>query len=133
MLRRAQAFRRPGPYQLQAAIAAGHAEGTDPATIAAVYDALVQLDPSPVARLNRAVAIALAGDVEAGLALVDELRELDGYGYLHAARADLLRRLGRNDEAAGSYRNALALTDNLTERRFLERRLREMESRGTSA
>ena len=133
VLRRAEAFRRPGPYQLQAAIAAGHAEGADSATIASVYDALVQLDPSPVARLNRAVAIAIAGDVEAGLALVDELEELGAYGYLHAARADLLRRLGRNDEAAGSYRNALALTDNVTERRFLERRLREVESQGTTA
>ncbi len=130
---RAESFRRPGPYQLQAAIAAGHAEGADPATIAAVYDALVETDPSPVARLNRAVAIALAGDVEAGLELIDELEELGGYGYLHAARADLLRRLGRNDEAAGSYRNALALTDNVTERRFLERRLREVESQGTTA
>ena len=133
VLRRAESFRRPGPYQLQAAIAAGHAEGADPATIAAVYDALVETDPSPVARLNRAVAIALAGDVEAGLGLIDELEELGGYGYLHAARADLLRRLGRNDEAAGSYRNALALTDNVTERRFLERRLREVESQGTTA
>ena len=133
VLRRAEAFRRPGPYQLQAAIAAGHAEGADAATIVAVYDALVQLDPSPVARLNRAVAIALAGDVEAGLELVDELDELEGYGYLHAARADLLRRLGRADEAAGSYRNALALTENVTERRFLERRLREIESQGTNA
>ena len=133
VLRRAESFRRPGPYQLQAAIAAGHAEGADPATIAAVYDALVETDPSPVARLNRAVAIAIAGDVEAGLGLIDELEELGGYGYLHAARADLLRRLGRNDEAAGSYRNALALTDNVTERRFLERRLREVESQGTTA
>jgi RNA polymerase sigma-70 factor, ECF subfamily len=133
VLRRAESFRRPGPYQLQAAIAAGHAEGADPATIAAVYDALVETDPSPVARLNRAVAIALAGDVEAGLELIDELEELGGYGYLHAARADLLRRLGRSDEAARSYRNALALTDNVTERRFLERRLREVQSQGTTA
>ena len=133
VLRRAESFRRPGPYQLQAAIAAGHAEGADPATIAAVYDALVETDPSPVARLNRAVAIALAGDVEAGLELIDELEELGGYGYLHAARADLLRRLGRNDEAAGSYRSALALTDNVTERRFLERRPPEVERQGTTA
>jgi RNA polymerase sigma-70 factor (ECF subfamily) len=130
VLRRAEAHRRPGRYQLQAAIAAGHAEGTDPRTIAAVYDALLEIDPSPVVRLNRAVAVALAGDVGRGLDLIDGLEELEGYAYLHAARADLLRRLGRSDEAAESYRSALALTDNVTERRFLERRLREVESQG---
>jgi RNA polymerase sigma-70 factor (ECF subfamily) len=127
VLRRAEAHRRPGPYQLQAAIAAGHAEGADPGTIAAVYDALVAFDPSPVVRLNRAVAIALAGDVAAALELIDGLDELSGYAYLHAARADLLRRLGRDGEAAGSYRAALALVDNAAERRFLERRLHEAE------
>jgi RNA polymerase sigma-70 factor (ECF subfamily) len=126
VLRRAESLRRPGPYQLQAAIAAGHAEGADPAVIAAVYELLAQLDPSPVVRLNRAVAIALAGDVAAGLALLDGLEELDGYAYLHAARADLLRRLGRYDDAAESYRNALALTDNAPERAFLEGRLEEV-------
>jgi len=127
VLRRAEAHGRPGRYQLQASIAAGHAEGTDPRTIAAVYDALVEIDPSPVVRLNRAVAIALAGDVARGLGLLDGLEEeLDGYAYLHAARADLLRRLERGDEAAASYRAALALTDNAAERRFLERRLREV-------
>jgi RNA polymerase sigma-70 factor (ECF subfamily) len=126
VLRRAESLRRPGPYQLQAAIAAGHAEGADPAVIAAVYELLAQLDPSPVVRLNRAVAIALAGDVAAGLALLDGLEELDGYAYLHAARADLLRRLGRFDDAAESYRNALALTDNAPERAFLEGRLKEV-------
>jgi RNA polymerase sigma-70 factor (ECF subfamily) len=126
VLRRAESLRRPGPYQLQAAIAAGHAEGADPAVIAAVYELLAQLDPSPVVRLNRAVAIALAGDVAAGLALLDGLEELDGYAYLHAARADLLRRLGRFDDAAESYRNALALTDNAPERAFLEGRLEEV-------
>ena len=128
VLRRAEALRRPGPYQLQAAIAAGHAEGADPAVIAGVYAALVRLDPSPVVRLNHAVAVALAGDVEGGLALIDGIEGLDGYGYLPAARADLLRRLGRSREAAASYREALALTDNAPERRFLERRLREVES-----
>jgi len=127
VLRRAQAHGRPGRYQLQAAIAAGHAEGTDPGTIAAVYDDLLALDPSPVVRLNRAVAIALAGDVQRGLESLDELEELDGYSYLHAARADLLRRQGRHDEAAASYRAALTLTDNAPERRFLQRRLREVE------
>ncbi|HEX2303969.1 MAG TPA: sigma-70 family RNA polymerase sigma factor [Gaiella sp.] len=127
VLRRAEALRRPGPYQLQAAIAAGHAEAAEPATIVAAYDALARLDPSPVVRLNRAVAIALAGDVEEGLALIDEIEGLDGYGYLPAARADLLRRLGKNEDAAESYREAVALTDNAPERRFLERRLREVE------
>jgi RNA polymerase sigma-70 factor, ECF subfamily len=126
VLRRAEALRRPGPYQLQAAIAAGHAEGATPDVIAAIYAALVQLDPSPIVRLNRAVAVALAGDVEGGLALIDEIDGVDGYSYLPAARADLLRRLGRRDEAAASYREALALTDNSPERRFLERRLREV-------
>jgi RNA polymerase sigma-70 factor, ECF subfamily len=126
VLRRAEALGRPGPYQLQAAIAAGHAEGADPAAIAAVYDALGELDPSPVVRLNRAVAVALAGDVPAGLLLIDELSELDGYGYFHAARADLLRRVGRNPEAVAAYADALERTENALERRFLERRLREV-------
>ena len=128
VLRRAEGLRRPGPYQLQAAIAAGHAEGADATTIAAVYEALERLDPSPVVRLNRAVAVALAGDVETGLRMIDGIEGLDGYGYLPAARADLLRRLGRPDDAAASYREALALTDNVPERRFLERRLREVEA-----
>jgi RNA polymerase sigma-70 factor (ECF subfamily) len=128
VLQRAKALGRPGPYQLQAAIAAGHAEGADPAAIAAVYDALVTIDPSPVVRLNRAVAIAFAGDIPRALELVDGLSELGGYSYFHAARADLLRRLGRDAEAAGAYREALARTDNLLEQRFLERRLREVEA-----
>jgi RNA polymerase sigma-70 factor (ECF subfamily) len=128
VLRRAEGLRRPGPYQLQAAIAAGHAEGTHPSVIAGVYAALERLDPSPVVRLNRAVAVALAGDVDAGLALLDEIDGLEGYSYLPAARADLLRRLGRLEEAASCYREALELTDNAPERRFLERRLREVET-----
>ena len=128
VLRRAEALRRPGPYQLQAAIAAGHAEGAEPGVIAGVYAALLRLDPSPVVRLNHAVAVALAGDVEGGLALMDGIEGLDGYSYLPAARADLLRRLGRSRDAAASYREALALTDNAPERRFLERRLREVGS-----
>ena len=126
MLGRAEALNRPGPYQLQAVIAAGHAQGSDPAVIAGVYAALEQLDPSPVVRLNRAVAVALAGDVTAGLQMIDEIEGLDGYSYLHAARADLLRRLARSADAAASYRKALALTDNAPERRFFERRLREL-------
>jgi RNA polymerase sigma-70 factor (ECF subfamily) len=79
VLRRAEAQRRPGPYQLQAAIAAGHAEGADAATIAAVYELLERIDPSPVVRLNRAVALALAGEVEAGLALIDGIDSLVDY------------------------------------------------------
>jgi RNA polymerase sigma-70 factor (ECF subfamily) len=130
MLRRAEAMKRPGPYQLQAVIAAGHAEGADPTVIADVYAALERIDPSPVVTLNRAVAIALAGEVEAGLELLDSIDGLDGYSYLHSARADLLRRLGRVDQAAASYREALALTDNAPERRFLERRLRELDLEG---
>ena len=126
VLDRAEAMRRPGPYQLQAAIAAGHAEGTDPGVIAVLYDALEQFEPTPVVRLNRAVAVALAGDVEGGLALLDALEGLDGYSYLPAARADLLRRLGRAEEAAAAYRDALALTENAAERRFLARRLEEV-------
>jgi RNA polymerase sigma-70 factor, ECF subfamily len=126
VLTRAEAMRRPGPYQLQAAIAAGHAEDTDPAVIAALYGALEQFEPSPVVRLNRAVAVALAGDVEGGLALLDALEGLDGYSYLPAARADLLRRLGRLEEAAVSYREAVELTENGAERRFLLRRLEEV-------
>ena len=126
VLDRAEAMRRPGPYQLQAAIAAGHAEGTDPGVIAVLYGALEQFEPTPVVRLNRAVAVALAGDVEGGLALLDALEGLDGYSYLPAARADLLRRLGRAEEAAAAYREALALTENAAERRFLQRRLEEV-------
>ncbi len=128
VLRRAEAQRRPGPYQLQAAIAAGHAEGADAATIAAVYELLERIDPSPVVRLNRAVALALAGEVEAGLALIDGIDSLDDYAYLHSARADLLRRLDRHDEAAAAYTRALDLTDNARERAFLERRLVEVSA-----
>jgi RNA polymerase sigma-70 factor (ECF subfamily) len=128
VLRRAEAQRRPGPYQLQAAIAAGHAEGADAATIAAVYELLERIDPSPVVRLNRAVALALAGEVEAGLALIDGIDSLDDYAYLHSARADLLRRLDRHDEAAAAYTRALDLTDNVRERAFLERRLVEVSA-----
>ncbi len=126
VLDRAEAMRRPGPYQLQAAIAAGHVEGTDPGVIAVLYGALEQFEPTPVVRLNRAVAVALAGDVEGGLALLDALEGLDGYSYLPAARADLLRRLGRAEEAAAAYKEALALTENAAERRFLQRRLEEV-------
>jgi RNA polymerase sigma-70 factor, ECF subfamily len=126
MLDRAAALRRPGRYQLQAAIAAAHAEDRPWDEIVVLYDRLAELDPSPVVRLNRAVAIALAGRLEDGLALVENLDGLEGYHLLHAARADLLRRLHRHDEAAVAYRDALALTANEAERRFLEQRLDEV-------
>ena len=126
MLDRAVSLRRPGPYQLQAAIAAAHAEERPKTEIVALYDALVGVDPSPVVQLNRAVAVALAGDVDAGLTLLDEVGGLEQYHLLHAARADLYRRLDRNDEAAASYRRALELTTNEAEYRYLRRRLAEV-------
>jgi RNA polymerase sigma-70 factor, ECF subfamily len=126
VLDRAVSLRRPGPYQLQAAIAAAHAEGRPWDEIVVLYDSLVRLDPSPVVELNRAVAVALAGRVEDGLALVDRLGGLEEYHLLHAARADLLRRLDRRDEAADAYRRAIELAGNETETRYLERRLLEV-------
>ncbi|HET7743769.1 MAG TPA: RNA polymerase sigma factor [Gaiellaceae bacterium] len=129
VLERAAAFRRVGPYQLQAAIAGAHSESRPWDEIVVLYDRLAEIDPSPVVSLNRAVAIALAGDLEEGLAIIDELGELgdlDGYHLLHAARADLLRRLGRGDDAAREYRCAIAMTANEPERRYLERRLGEV-------
>jgi RNA polymerase sigma-70 factor (ECF subfamily) len=126
MLERAASYRRPGPYQLQAAIAAATVERRPREEIVALYDRLVELSPSPVVHLNRAVAIALAGDVERGLELVDALEGLDGYQFLHSTRADLLRRLGRREEAAAAYSRALELTTNAAEERFLERRLAEV-------
>ncbi len=128
VLSRAAALRRPGPYQLQAAISASHAEGTDWRAIVVAYDRLLTFDPSPVVRLNRAVAVALAGDVDTGLREIDELPGLGDYQPYHAARADLLRRLGRHAEARTAYGKALALTSSDPERRFLERRLREVVS-----
>jgi RNA polymerase sigma-70 factor, ECF subfamily len=126
VLDRAVSLRRRGPYQLQAAIAAAHVEDRPKAEIVALYEALVALDPSPVVRLNLAVAVALAGDIEDGLALLDEIEGLEGYHLLHAARADLCRRLDRRDEAADSYRRALELTASDSESRYLERRLAEV-------
>jgi RNA polymerase sigma-70 factor (ECF subfamily) len=120
-----------GPYALQAAIAAEHvAVATDWARVAVLYAGLAQLDPSPVVELNRAVAVAQADGPEAGLALIAELEDgrLADYHLLHAARADLLRRLGRLDEAAGAYRRAAELTGNPAERAFLERRLAELSA-----
>jgi RNA polymerase sigma-70 factor (ECF subfamily) len=120
---------RTGPYQLQAAIAALHAEpltagDTDWAQIAALYGELARLDPSPVVALNRAVAIALADGPQRGLDLVDTLEPaLDGMHLFHSTRADLLRRLGREQDAADAYERAIALATNEAERVFLERRL----------
>ncbi len=134
LLDRAIRMRRPGAYQLQAAIAALHdaadsAAATDWPQIAALYARLAELSPSPVVELNRAVAVAMATGPEQGLALVDSLAatgELDDYPYLHAARADFLRRLGRRREAMAAYRRARTLTTNAAEVAFLERRLREV-------
>jgi RNA polymerase sigma-70 factor (ECF subfamily) len=120
----------PGKYAVQAAIAALHANApsaveTDWPQIAALYGVLQAIEPSPVVRLNQAIAIAMADGLEQGLALLDTI-DLPGYYLLHAARADLLRRLGRRALAAGAYRDALALVTNEVERRYLERRLAEV-------
>ena len=126
VLERAVSLRRPGPYQLQAAIASAHAEERPQAEIVALYERLASLDPSPVVRLNHAVAVALGGDVERGLELLDAIGGLEGYHLYHAARADLHRRLDRRTDAATSYAQALALATSEPERRFLERRLAEV-------
>jgi RNA polymerase sigma-70 factor (ECF subfamily) len=129
VLERAARLGRVGPYQLQAAIASVHAEETtDWAAIARLYDQLAQLAPSPIVDLNRAVAVAMASGANEGLDLIAQIEGLDDYHLLHAARADLLRRLGRPDEAQGAYRRALALAPNPVERAFLERRLSEVRS-----
>jgi RNA polymerase sigma-70 factor, ECF subfamily len=123
-LDRALALRGRGPYVLQAAIAALHAEDElDWAQVAALTGELARLTGSPVVELNRAVAVAEAEGLEAGLAAMDALERLDAYHYFHAARADVLRRLGRADEARAAYERALELVRAEPERRFLERRL----------
>jgi RNA polymerase sigma-70 factor (ECF subfamily) len=127
--------RAPGPYQLQAAIAACHATASDARAtdwheIAELYEQLVSLLPTPVVALNRAVAVAMAVGPAAGLALVDELErggELAGYRLLPATRADLLRRMGRDAEAAAAYRDAIRLAATDAERRHLARRLAETD------
>jgi len=125
-LDRALALRGRGPYVLQAAIASLQAERpVDWPQIAALYDELAALTASPVVELNRAVAIAEAGAPERALALVDGL-ELDGYRYLHSTRGELLRRLGRAEEARAAFTRALELAGSEAERRFLERRLAEL-------
>lgn len=131
LLERTLAARRTGPYTLQAAIAAVHAEAsdaarTDWAQIVALYDLLLRVEPSPIVELNRAVAVAMRDGPIKGLELIDALLmrgELTDYHLIHAARADLCRRIGKKEEACASYRNALALTKQEPERRFLERRL----------
>jgi RNA polymerase sigma-70 factor, ECF subfamily len=125
-LDRALRLRRPGPYQLQAAIAALHTEDvTDWPQIAALYGALLQQTPSPVVELNRAVAIAMANGPERGLDLIEGL-PLEDYHLFHSTRADLLRRLGEREEARAAYERALTLTASSAERTFLERRLAEL-------
>jgi RNA polymerase sigma-70 factor (ECF subfamily) len=131
----ALASRRFGPYSLQAAIAAVHAEAataeaTDWEQIVGLYDVLLRIEPSPVIELNRAVAIAMRDGPEAGLALIDRILgrgELEDYYLAHSARADLCRRLGRAGEAQKSYRRALDLAGQASQRRFLEQRLAELE------
>ena len=134
LVEQALSSRRFGPYTLQAAIAAVHAEApdaaaTDWAQIVGLYDVLMRADPSPIVELNRAVAVAMRDGPEAGLALVDAILargDLSDYRLVHAARADLCRRLGRSAEAREAYQRALALTRQEPERRFLERRLAEL-------
>jgi len=131
---RALKTRMFGPYCLQAAIAAVHAEApgaaaTDWSEIIGLYDVLSRLDPSPVVALNRAVAVAMRDGPEAGLVLVDALLgELDGYHLAHAARADLCRRLGRKAEAIASYERALSLSRQAPERRFLAARIETLKN-----
>lgn len=134
LVERTLATRRFGAYTLQAAIAAVHAEAssaaeTDWRQICALYAALLEVQPSPVIELNRAVAVAMHRGPEAGLALIDALLargELRDYHLVHSARADLCRRLGRREEAHESYERALALAPGEAERRFLARRMREL-------
>lgn len=131
LLDRALHRRQPGPYQLQAAIAAVHsqassASSTDWLQIVVLYTELAAQTPTPVVLLNRAVAVAMASGPAEGLALIDSIEGLDRFHLKHSARADLLRRLGRYDEAATAYRLALSLATSETDRRFLERRLTDL-------
>ena len=135
LVERALPLRRPGPYCLQAAISAVHAEAasaaaTDWNEIVGLYDLLLQVEPSPVVELNRAVAVAMRDGPQAGLTLVDALLargELADYRLAHAAHADLCRRLDKKADARKSYERALALTRQEPERRFIERRLAELK------
>jgi RNA polymerase sigma-70 factor (ECF subfamily) len=123
LLERSLRLGGPGPFQLQAAIAAEHARGSDWASIVTLYEQLRGIDDSPVVRLNHAVAVALAGDVAKGLTLADAISGLGDYRPYHVARADLLRRLGRDQAARTAYETALALAPSDGERVFLERRV----------
>lgn len=134
LVQHALASRRFGPYTLQAAIAAQHAQArdaasTDWAAIVGLYDLLTQTDPSPVVELNRAAAVAMRDGPAAGLELIDGIldrRDLEHYHLAHAARADLCRRLGKTEEALASYRRALELTRQEPQRRFIEKRIAEL-------
>jgi RNA polymerase sigma-70 factor (ECF subfamily) len=131
LARRAARSFPPGPYTLQAAIAAEHAraaraEDTNWRRIRHIYGWLAFVQPTPVVRLNRAVAIAMVDGPERGLEEIDRIEGLDGYQHLHSARADLLQRAARREEAAAAYRRALELATNPVERAFLERRLNEL-------
>jgi RNA polymerase sigma-70 factor (ECF subfamily) len=136
LLERCRSLGRPGPYQLQSAIAAEHAraphpEATDWPAIVAAYHGLLRVQPSPVVALNLSVAVAMADGPQAGLALIERLAASDAlerYHLFHSTRADLLRRLERREEAAAAYRRALELATNPAERRFLERRLEEVSA-----
>jgi RNA polymerase sigma-70 factor (ECF subfamily) len=134
LVREALAAGNSGPYAIQAAIAAVHAEApstqeTDWAEIVGLYDVLLRMSPSPIIELNRAVAVAMRDGYETGLAIIDAIfrrGDLRDYRFAHGARADLCRRLGRVDEARASYKRALELTRQAPERRFIERRLAEL-------
>ncbi len=134
LVQRALSIGQVGPYTIQAAIAAAHAQAptaaaTDWGQIVSLYTLLLQAEPSPVIELNRAVAVAMQDGPSAGLELIDGILargDLGTYHLAHAARADLYRRLGRTKEARASYQRALSLTQQEPERRFLERRLSEL-------
>lgn len=136
LIQRALEMSRPGPYQVQAAIASLHDEATTPADtdwaqIASLYESLMRMSPSPVVELNLAVAVAMRDGPVTGLAMLDGISvvgDLDGYSYFHAARADLLRRLERWSESSSAYRRALDLTSNGPERAFLSERLGGVEA-----
>jgi RNA polymerase sigma-70 factor (ECF subfamily) len=135
LVTRALSTQRIGPYSIQAAIAAVHAEATeadktDWAEIVGLYDVLTRIEPSPIVELNRAVAVAMRDGPLAGLALIEDILnrgELTEYHLAHAARADMCRRLGQHAEARAFYKRALALTKQEPERRFLEQRLSALD------
>jgi RNA polymerase sigma-70 factor (ECF subfamily) len=141
LVERALQLGNPGPYQLQAAIAALHAEARTPAEtdwrqIAALYSRLLRFSPSPVVSLNYAVAVAMSDGLEKGLELIEQIGssgELGEYHLFHAARADILRRLGRQAAAADAYRQALSQATNSVEQKYLTRRLEEVSGKNVAA